>query len=176
MKLYKLIPTNVHKSYNIEGCTLEFNEEFRKTYPLADNWTIKKLKRAGGGMEASIIFCFYPKAIIIAEDRLPVFESEFKNEKIEFLPVTDGKKNYYILHCYECADVKNEVERQLLKTFYYVDENYGEGLHVFKLLRRGVVNVISAELYTEKMVSFINRLDDVGIDFEEVGEFRAFPE
>lgn len=181
MKLYKLIPSNEHKSYVVKDISLNFVNEFMNAGSLVSNWTLKDISNSGAGIDSYINFCSYPKAIIISEEIKPIFENELKNEKVEYLPVTDGKKNYYVVHCYECADVKNRVEKQFLKRSYYVDiksfkEKYDEELYVFKLLGRGVVDVILAELYTEKMVSFINSLDNPGITFEEVGEIRNISE
>lgn len=50
----------------------------------------------------------------------------------------------------------------------FVNGNYDDK-NVFKLLGRGVKDIIEEELYTEKMVDFINGFENVGICFEEAG-------
>ena len=176
MKLYRLKPSDFHKCYSIKDVDYEFYEAFRSVDELKTNWEKSELKKVGGGKNAKVLFCFDPKGILIEEEMLPIFQKQLENENVEFLPLSDGKKTWYILHCCELADVKHitddSVRGQLHK--YYLDKdefvngNYDDK-NVFKLLGRGVKDIIEEELYTEKMVDFINGFENVGICFEEAG-------
>ncbi len=174
MKLYRLKPSDFHKDYVIKDIDYEFNKTFEYVDKLKNDWGKLELEKAGGGKNAKILFCCDPRGILIEEDLLPIFEKHFENDNVEFLPLDDGKNTWYILHCCELADVKHTIEENLLGDKYYLDKtefanNQYENKNVFKVLGRGVIDVIEVELYTEKMIDFINGFENVGICFEEAG-------
>lgn len=144
------------------------------------DWEKLVLEKAGGGKSAKVLFCFEPNGIIIEEEVLPIFKKHFENDDVEFLPLVYEKKTWYILHCCEVVDVKHTIDENLLGDKYYLDKNefmknnyYSK--NVFKLLGKGVIDVIDEELYTEKMIEFINSFKNVGIRFEEAGAIVEEP-
>lgn len=177
MKLYRLIPSEFHKDYIIKDTDYEFDEEFEGVKELKSNWEELELEKAGGGKNSPILFCFDPNGILFEEELLPTFEKHFENDNVEFLPLKEDEKTWYIMHCCDLADLKHTIDEYLLGNQYYIDKNEFitneyDTKNVFKLLGKGVVDVIEVELYTEKMVNFINSFGNVGVCFEAVGEVK----
>lgn len=180
MKLYRIMPSEVFKTYVLEDedlDVLDVVDEFEAIEKLRDKWKDKILEQASGGVLPNIAFCAFPNALLIRDKYLSMFEKYLENENVEFIPLSDRKNLWYILHCCELADASHNTETGLLGNTYFIDKaefvakGYDEK-KVFKLLRKGVVDIIEEELYTEKMVEFINSFDKVGVVFEEAADIR----
>lgn len=178
MKIFQLSVSEEYQAYKIKGISLDFVDEFRQSNELSNKWEKLELIKCGEGKKTKIGYCFNPpSSIVISEDMLPIFKNALENEKLEFLPLTYNGEEWYILHSLDCTEIEYEIERDILGNKYFINEkefinNNINEKNCIKLLGNGVKKKIIAELYTNKMVEFINMLEDVGIEFEEKGETK----